>query len=115
MGRTGLSDRAPAIRCAITSRRVGAGDEYNPLHPHAPTCIRAHRRRLGFAPGMMRGMAFPETKKPRQDRGFCLDGGEAAGYRKVPTRPRRVLLRDNAAVQTQALHIVPDTDTQVCT
>lgn len=80
-----------------------------------PVCIRAHRHRLGFAPGMMRAMAFPETKKPRQDRGFCLDGGEAAGYRKVPTRPRRVLLRDNAAIQTQALHIVPGTDAQVCT
>lgn len=63
----------------------------------------------------LRATAFPETKKPRQDRGFCLEGGKVAGYRKVPTRPRRALLRDNAAVQTQALHIVPGTDAQVCT
>lgn len=86
-----------------------------PLPPHMPACIRAHRHRLGFAPGTMRAMAFPEAKKPRQDRGFCLEGGKVAGYRKVPRRPRRALLRDNAAVQTQALHIVAGTDTQVCT
>lgn len=60
-------------------------------------------------------MASLEKKKPRLDRGFHLDSGETAGIAKNPANPYGVFLRDNAAVQTQALHIVPGTDTQVCT